>query len=313
MLIKSRLMSTNLCGKNIYLIIFVIFIKITDNIGNTVFMQSLTTIEIITYMYIIFNSGRVFSYIPQIIAVFKEQNPVLAISLITWSFWTAANFTTALYATVVLPDVLLAAMSYGNTFCCAVVVLLVIYKRYKYNYWPKSKRNKFFAHIPVTLFTEVPNFDTEEIYHFFDVSDESEQNHTVTFSKKFNHEEIETFDSFLEMTKKAEENFNSETIEKLPNTFTSVIEDNFYPVKEVLPKLPIDFAKKKVRKNKETILIKVETQVGEVKQEVETPITEVHKPIILPVVDESTTVAILPFNITSSPASKRNRNSRKKK
>ena len=283
-------------------------------------MESLTTIEIITYMYIIFNSGRVFSYIPQIIAVFKEKNPVLAISLITWSFWTAANFTTALYATVVLPDVLLAAMSYGNTFCCAVVVLLVVYKRYKYDYWPKSKRNKVFAHTSVATFTEVPNFDTEEIYHFFDISDESEQNHTVTFSKKFNHEEIETFDSFLEMTKKAEENFSSKVIEKLPNTSTSVIDDNsftlqnnFSPVKEVLPELPIDFAKKKIRKNKATILIQVETQVGEVKQEVETPIVEVYKPLIVPVSDESTTVAILPLNITSSPASKRNRNSRKKK
>ena len=164
-------------------------------------MESLTLIKIITFFYILFNSGRVFSYIPQIFAVFKEKSPVLAISLITWSFWTAANLTTALYATFVLPDTLLAVMSYGNTLGCAIVVFMVIYKRYQYDYWPKSKRIEIFPESNVTAFTEVPNLNTEEIYHFFHISDHSDESHEVTFEKTFKHEPIESFQHFLEMSK----------------------------------------------------------------------------------------------------------------
>lgn len=239
-------------------------------------MESFTAIKIITFLYILFNSGRVFSYIPQIIAVFKEKTPVLAISLVTWSFWTAANLTTALYATVVLPDQLLAAMSYGNTLGCAVVVFLVIYKRYKYNYWPKSKRNQTFETSPVTAFTEVPNLDAEEIYHFFDVSDDSNENHTVTFSKKFKHDSIETFESFLDMTKEATQNFASENNENL------IVQVDESPAEELpkdttekineLPLNTVSTPKKRTRKKKETVLIQVETHVNEVKQEIEAPV-----------------------------------------
>lgn len=88
--------------------------------------------KIVVFLYFTFNTVRVFSYVPQIIAVAKETSPAQAISLLTWSFWSMANLTTALYATVVLPDTLLAAMSYGNTLGCTIVVFIVCYKRKKY-------------------------------------------------------------------------------------------------------------------------------------------------------------------------------------
>jgi hypothetical protein len=290
-------------------------------------MESLTAIKIITFFYILFNSGRVFSYIPQIIAVFKEQTPVLAISLVTWSFWTAANLTTALYATVVLPDALLAAMSYGNTLGCAIVVFLVVYKRYKYNYWPASKRNQVFETTHVPAFTEVPNIDAEEIYHFFDVADDSDENHTVTFSKKFNHEDIETFDSFLEMTREAKENFISEEPVE-PIVFSPIIPVNAgepEPVEiinqEVKNELPA--TKKRTRKKKEAVLIQVETKVDDVKQEIQIPVEPViitpeivleTPPIVEPeIITEPSSVAILPLEPGVSASKKRSRNQRKKK
>ena len=100
-------------------------------------------IKSIIFLYFTFNTVRVFSYVPQIVAVAKELTDAKAISLITWSFWSMANLTTGLYANFVANDMLLAWMSYGNTLGCVIVVGIVIYKRKKYgnvkffNLWNK--------------------------------------------------------------------------------------------------------------------------------------------------------------------------------
>lgn len=88
--------------------------------------------QLITVIYLALNTVRVFSYVPQIIAVGKDKSPAKAIALTTWIFWTLANFTTALYASFVAPDFLLSLMSYGNTLGCGTVVAIVLYKRKKY-------------------------------------------------------------------------------------------------------------------------------------------------------------------------------------
>lgn len=92
----------------------------------------LLAIKLITIIYLAFNTVRVFSYVPQILAVAKDKSSARAIALSTWSFWTAANFTTGLYASFVAPDFLLSIMSYGNTLGCGIVVGIVLYKRRKY-------------------------------------------------------------------------------------------------------------------------------------------------------------------------------------
>lgn len=91
-------------------------------------------IKSIIFLYFTFNTVRVFSYVPQIIAVAKDMTDAKAISLLTWSFWSMANLTTGLYATFVAHDMLLAIMSYGNTLGCTIVVGIVIYKRKKYGH-----------------------------------------------------------------------------------------------------------------------------------------------------------------------------------
>lgn len=96
-------------------------------------MESVLFIKAITYIYFLLNTIRVFSYVPQIITVGKEKSMAKAISLLTWSFWTGANFVTGLYASFVVKDSLLSLMSYGNTLGCGVVVGIVIYKRRKYS------------------------------------------------------------------------------------------------------------------------------------------------------------------------------------
>lgn len=96
-------------------------------------MESVLFIKVITYVYFLLNTVRVFSYVPQIITVGKEKSTAKAISLITWSFWTGANFITGMYASFVVKDTLLSLMSYGNTLGCGIVVGIVLYKRRKYS------------------------------------------------------------------------------------------------------------------------------------------------------------------------------------
>lgn len=96
-------------------------------------MDSELFAKIVTYIYFLLNTIRVFSYIPQIITVGKEKSTARAISLLTWSFWTGANLITGVYATFVVKDTLLSLMSYGNALGCGIVVGIVLYKRKRYN------------------------------------------------------------------------------------------------------------------------------------------------------------------------------------
>src|SRR6185369_961683 len=54
-------------------------------------------VALISWVYLITNTVRVFFYAPQIRAVFKANDGASAVSIMTWGFWTFANFTAALY------------------------------------------------------------------------------------------------------------------------------------------------------------------------------------------------------------------------
>lgn len=110
-------------------------------------MDSLLFIKAITYVYFLLNTIRVFSYVPQIITVGKEKSTAKAISLITWSFWTGANFITGMYASFVVKDSLLSLMSYGNTLGCGIVVGIVLYKRRVYSEKRIEARNAMLIEI----------------------------------------------------------------------------------------------------------------------------------------------------------------------
>lgn len=79
--------------------------------------------------YTLCNALRVFSYVPQIVRIARDQEGARAISLATWWLWIAANASTVLYAWINLSDVPLAILNAFNVLACLIVVGLTIWKR----------------------------------------------------------------------------------------------------------------------------------------------------------------------------------------
>jgi len=86
-------------------------------------------VDCVAWMYVVTNSLRVFFYAPQICAVFKAEDGAQAVSIATWSFWTFANLTGALYGWFVIHDGAFSAVSAGNLACTAAVTLIAARKR----------------------------------------------------------------------------------------------------------------------------------------------------------------------------------------
>lgn len=85
--------------------------------------------SITLYVFTVLSAARIFSYIPQICKIASDPNGATAISYSTWSLWTAANISTALYAAVNLQDVYLGSISLIYASCCITVIGLTIYKQ----------------------------------------------------------------------------------------------------------------------------------------------------------------------------------------
>ena len=84
--------------------------------------------DVITAAFGFFNMLRLVSYVPQILAVARDDSGAAAISVSCWLIWIGAN-STALYAGLNLGDTALALVSVFNAAFCATVLLLALYKR----------------------------------------------------------------------------------------------------------------------------------------------------------------------------------------
>ncbi len=105
-------------------------------------MSNELILSAITALYTICNALRLLSYVPQIVAVARENSGAHAISLVSWSFWLLSHAATALYCAAVAKDPLLAAMMGGNSVGCGGVVALTMIKRHRYGWEPRSVNSR---------------------------------------------------------------------------------------------------------------------------------------------------------------------------
>ncbi len=91
----------------------------------------MTSADLAFYLFNLFNVLRLVSYFPQIYRVLRDAHGAAVISYTTWSLWIAANASTAYYAWRCLDDAAMVWINVMNALCCALVVGLTAFKRWR--------------------------------------------------------------------------------------------------------------------------------------------------------------------------------------
>ena len=79
--------------------------------------------------FALLNGGRLIAYMPQIMCIHRDRNGAAAVSLLTWSAFTAANLATVSYSLTVSSDLVVASVFALNAVCCVAITCLVACRR----------------------------------------------------------------------------------------------------------------------------------------------------------------------------------------
>lgn len=96
-------------------------------------MQLPTTFDLsaassIAWFYLVSNSLRGITYIPQIVVTWRSRDGAKSLSLLTWSAWLVAHVAAILYG-LVLRDVFFTSISLINCTGCALVTSIAVRRR----------------------------------------------------------------------------------------------------------------------------------------------------------------------------------------
>jgi hypothetical protein len=83
----------------------------------------------IAWAYILTNAARVFTYVPQMLAVWRSSDGARSVSLLTWGSWVIANGTAVAYGALVVDDVFFTLIALLNLVCCAAVTAIGAQRR----------------------------------------------------------------------------------------------------------------------------------------------------------------------------------------
>ncbi len=87
------------------------------------------TLDAVVWLYLLTNAMRVFTYLPQIRAVWHDSEGARTLSLLTWGSWTLSNLCALAYALLVARDLPLAAISAINLVGCGCVTAIAAQRR----------------------------------------------------------------------------------------------------------------------------------------------------------------------------------------
>lgn len=88
-----------------------------------------STDSTIASLYFLTNAARVFTYVPQLMAVWRSTDGARDISLFTWGSWVVANATAVAYGAVVIHDLFFTLIAVLNLVCCAAVTAVGVQRR----------------------------------------------------------------------------------------------------------------------------------------------------------------------------------------
>lgn len=75
------------------------------------------------------NATLVFTYIPQIVDVWRCTDGALSVSLLTWGLWVLSNLTATVYGALVVRDTFFVFFSLVNLAGCAAVAAIAARRR----------------------------------------------------------------------------------------------------------------------------------------------------------------------------------------
>lgn len=88
--------------------------------------------------FALLNGGRAFAYIPQMIRVYRDPHRAAAVSVTTWTLFTAANVATIFYAVTVYRDFVMASIFGLNALGCSLIVGMILIRRVSRSPLPKT-------------------------------------------------------------------------------------------------------------------------------------------------------------------------------
>lgn len=86
----------------------------------------------IAWLYLVTQSVRIVTYLPQIAAVWRCRDGAHAISLLAWYAWMASHLASIAYGVLVIHDALFVAIAAINGAGCAAVAALATHRRSRY-------------------------------------------------------------------------------------------------------------------------------------------------------------------------------------
>lgn len=99
-----------------------------------------TWLGLIGWAYLLTNAVRIFTYIPQIVVVWKCRDGARSVSLLTWGSWVLSHVAATAYGVLVVHDALFLFITLINLVGCGLVVVIAGRRRWQ---WKRNRSEEW--------------------------------------------------------------------------------------------------------------------------------------------------------------------------